>query len=40
MTILENRLYYIEDDGDCTAFGTFDPICQYQFLEIIKSQLN
>ena len=40
MTILENRLYYIEDDGDCTAFGTFDPVCQYQFLEIIKSQLN
>ena len=39
MVIVEGRLYYVEDDNDCTAFGSFDPVCQYQFLEIIKSQL-
>lgn len=39
MVIVEGRLYYLEDDNDCTAFGSFDPVCQYQFLEIIKSQL-
>lgn len=40
MLIVEGRLYYVEDDNECTAFGTFDPTCQHQFMEIIKSQLN
>ena len=39
MVIIENRLYYIEDDDSCEAFGTWDPVCQNQFLEIIKKQL-
>ena len=39
MIITEGRLYYIEDDGECMPFGSFDSICQHQFLEIIKSQL-
>lgn len=39
MVITEGRLYYVEDDNSCTAFGSFDPVCQHQFLEIIKSQL-
>ncbi len=37
---VEGRLYYIEDDTTVNAFGDFDHICQYQFLEIIKNQLN
>lgn len=38
--IVEGRLYYIENDQSVNAFGDFDHICQYQFLEIIKNQLN
>lgn len=37
---VEGRLYYIEDDQSVNAFGDFDHICQCQFLEIIKNQLN
>ena len=37
---VEGRLYYIEDDQSVNAFGDFDHVCQYQFLEIIKNQLN
>lgn len=37
---IEGRLYYIEDDQTTGAFGDFDHVCQYQFLEIIKNQLN
>ena len=37
---VEGRLYYIENDQSVNAFGDFDHICQYQFLEIIKNQLN
>ena len=37
---VEGRLYYIEEDNSVNAFGDFDHICQYQFLEIIKNQLN
>ena len=38
--IVEGRLYYIEDDQSVNAFGDYDHVCQYQFLEIIKNQLN
>jgi hypothetical protein len=37
---VEGRLYYIEEDGSVNAFGDYDYVCQYQFLEIIKQQLN
>lgn len=37
---VEGRLYYIEDDGDVTPFGSWDIVCQTQFLQIIKNQLN
>lgn len=37
---VEGRLYYIEDDTTVNAFGDFDYICQCQFLEIIKNQIN
>lgn len=36
---IEGRLYYIEEDGEITPFGSWDYVCQYQFLEIIKKQL-
>lgn len=38
--ITEGRLYYVEDDNSVGAFGDYDFICQYQFLNIIKQQLN
>ena len=38
--ITEGRLYYIEDDNSVGAFGDFDYICQHQFLNIIKEQIN
>lgn len=37
---VEGRLFYIEDDSSISAFGDYDPICQNQFLQIIKSQIN
>lgn len=37
---VEGRLYYIEEDNSVWAFGDYDYICQYQFLTIIKNQLN
>ena len=37
--VIEGRLYYIEEDNSVWAFGDYDPICQNQFLEIIKKQL-
>ena len=37
---VEGRLFYIEDDSSVSAFGDYDPICQNQFLQIIKSQIN
>lgn len=36
----EGRLYYIEDDGEITPFGSWDYVCQCQFLQIIKDQLH
>jgi len=38
--IVEGRLYYIEENGEVSPFGDYDFICQYQFLNIIKQQLN
>lgn len=37
---IEGRLYYIEEDNSVNPFGDWDYICQYQFLDIIKNQLN
>jgi hypothetical protein len=37
---VEGRLFYIEEDNSVNAFADWDFICQTQFLEIIKSQLN
>lgn len=37
---VEGRLYYIEEDGSVWAFGDYDFICQYQFLNLIKDELN
>lgn len=37
--ITEGRLYYVEDDNSVGAFGDYDFICQYQFLNIIKDGL-
>lgn len=37
---VEGRLYYIEDSGETSPFGDWDFICQTQFLQIIKDQLN
>lgn len=37
---VEGRLYYIEQDNSVNAFGDYDFICQYQFLNLIKEQLN
>lgn len=37
---VEGRLYYIEEDNSVNAFGDYDFICQYQFLNIVKEQLN
>lgn len=38
--ITEGRLYYVEDDNSVGAFGDYDYICQYQFLNIIKDELT
>lgn len=38
--ITDGRLYYVEDDNSVGAFGDYDFICQYQFLNIVKEQLN
>ena len=38
--IVEGRLYYIEEDNSVNAFGDYDFICQYQFLNIIKDELT
>lgn len=38
--IVEGRLYYIEENGEVYPFGDYDFICQYQFLNIVKEQLN
>ena len=38
--IVEGRLFYIEEDNSVSAFGDYDYVCQYQFLEIIKNQIN
>lgn len=37
---VEGRLYYIEEDKSVNAFGDYDFVCQHQFLEIIKNQIN
>lgn len=37
---VEGRLYYIEDNGEVSPFGDWDFVCQTQFLQIIKDQLN
>ena len=37
---VEGRLYYIEDNGEVSPFGDWDFICQTQFLQIIKEQLD
>lgn len=37
---VEGRLFYIEEDNSVWAFGDYDVICQNQFLEIIKKQIN
>ena len=37
---VEGRLYYIEEDNSVNAFGDYDFICQYQFLNIIKDGLT
>ena len=37
---VEGRLYYIEEDNSVNAFGDYDFICQYQFLNIIKNELT
>ena len=39
-TIVEGRLFYIEEDNSVWPFGDYDFICQNQFLEIIKKQTN
>lgn len=39
-TIVEGRLFYIEEDNSVWPFGDYDFICQNQFLEIIKNQIN
>ena len=39
-TIIDGRLYYTEKDGSTTPFGSWDFICQTQFLQIIKDQIN
>ena len=36
---VEGRLYYIEEDNSVNAFGDYDFICQYQFLNIVKDEL-
>lgn len=36
----EGRLFYIEEDNSVWPFGDYDFICQNQFLEIIKNQIN
>lgn len=38
--ITEGRLYYIEDNNEVGAFGDYDYVCQYQFLNIIKDQID
>lgn len=38
--ITEGRLYYIEDNGEVYPFGDWDFVCQTQFLQIIKGQIN
>lgn len=37
---VEGRLFYIEEDSSVWPFGDYDFICQNQFLEIIKNQIN
>lgn len=37
---VEGRLFYIEEDNSVWSFGDYDFICQNQFLEIIKKQIN
>lgn len=37
---VEGRLYYIENNGEVSPFGDWDFICQTQFLQIIKEQLD
>lgn len=37
---VEGRLYYIEENDEVSPFGDYDFICQYQFLNLIKQQLN
>ena len=37
---VEGRLYYIEEDNSVNAFGDYDYVCQYQFLNIIKNELD
>lgn len=37
---VEGRLFYIEEDNSVWAFGDYDFVCQNQFLEIIKKQIN
>ena len=36
---VEGRLYYIEEDNSVNAFGDYDFVCQYQFLNIVKDEL-
>ena len=38
--IVEGRLYYIEEDNSVNPFGDWDFVCQIQFLNLIKEQLN
>ena len=39
-TIIDGRLYYTEEDGSTTPFGSWDFVCQTQFLQIIKDQID
>jgi hypothetical protein len=38
--IVEGKLYYMEDDNSVWPFGDYDHVCQCQFLNIIKQQIN
>lgn len=37
---VEGRLYYVEEDNDVVPFGSWDFVCQTQFLQIIKDQID
>jgi hypothetical protein len=37
---VEGRLFYIEEDDSIMPFGSWDFVCQTQFLQIIKDQID